>query len=61
MKFEPKFKFGRVVTIEESGEQGTVIGCAFYPIDEDRYLIRYKNGAGNCVEIWWTKSTLKEA
>lgn len=56
-----KFELNQQVDLIESGEEGIVIGCAFYTLDENRYLVRYKNGAGNCVENWWTESALKAA
>lgn len=56
-----KFELQQVVNIQESGETGTIIGRGEYDHADPSYLVRYKNGAGNCVENWWTETALVAA
>lgn len=56
-----KFNLGDRVAIDESGEQGAVIGRAEYSYAEEGYLVRYKAGDGRAVEGWWTESALSIA
>lgn len=53
-----KFSLGAEVTIECSGEQGTVVGRAEFANAEDSFLVRYKAGDGRAVESWWTVGAL---
>jgi len=53
-----KFELGAEVMVECSGEKGEVIGRAEYPVDEDRFLVRYKGGDGVARESWWPASAL---
>lgn len=54
MKFELKQK----VTIEVSGETGTVQGRAEYVAGQPSYYVRYKDGDGKGQECWWTEDAL---
>ena len=56
-----KFELKQVVVIEDGGESGKVIGRAEYVHCENSYLVRYKNGAGNTIENWWTETALTAA
>lgn len=60
-KAEFTFPLGATVTIEASGESGTVVARADYEHAEDSYLVRYKAGDGRAVEAWWTEGALKIA
>lgn len=56
-----KFDLKQVVTIEASGETGTVIARAEYATSEDSYLLRYRGADGRAVESWWSESALSAA
>lgn len=52
-------ELNQVVTIEVSGQQGKIIASAYSISQEPRHLVRYKNGAGDAVEIWWDEDALE--
>lgn len=53
-----KFKLQHEVTIQASGEKGTIIGRAEYTGSEPHYQLRYKAADGRAVESWWAESAL---
>lgn len=53
-----RFDLGQTVTIDVSGEQGTVIGRAEYQNGEDQYQLRYRTADGRGLESWWADSAL---
>jgi hypothetical protein len=54
-----KFENRQKVEIVVSGEFGEIIGRAEYPVQEDKYLIRYKNANGVATENWWSESAIE--
>lgn len=52
------FELGQDISIESSGETGTVIGRAEHMHSENSYLIRYCAADGRATESWWGESAL---
>jgi len=52
------FALGQSVTIQCSGETGTIIGRAEYAESEPQALVRYRAADGRAVESWWAISAL---
>lgn len=52
------FAIGQEVTIDSSGESGTVIGRAKYIISTNSYFVRYKASDGRATEAWWQQDAL---
>lgn len=56
-----KFKLNQRVRIACSGEEGDIIGQAFYAFhNEASYLIRYRAADGKATEAWWSEGALQE-
>lgn len=55
------FQIAQKVSIETSGESGTVIGRAEYEHGENSYLLRYKSAQGIACDCWWPESAIVEA
>lgn len=53
-----KFELNQQVTIDVSGEQGTIIGRAEFVNSEPTYQLRYKNADSRAIESWWSESAL---
>ena len=53
-----KFDLMQIVTIEESGETGTVVARAEYLDSKPQYQVRYKRADGTAGETWWAESAL---
>jgi hypothetical protein len=52
------FALNDAVTIEVSGEQGTVTGIAEYAKSPPAALVRYKAADGRAREEWWPEDAL---
>ena len=50
---------GASVTLEGSGEAGTIIGGAVYLNNAPSYLVRYVNGQGCLTTDWWPAEALR--
>ena len=55
---EFKYAFGTNVKLIAAGQPGMVIGRAEFQHNENSYLVRYKNAAGDQVENWWAESAI---
>jgi len=53
-----KYDLESRVKLNESEEQGEIIGRGEYTYSQNQYLIRYKAGDGRMVENWWTESAI---
>lgn len=56
-----KFNLGDEVTLQISGESGTVIGRAEYVNSTPSYYVRYRSADGRAIEAWWTGDALQHA
>lgn len=56
---ERKFKLDETVRLQRSQEVGEVIGWAEFRDRKPEYLIRYRDGNGVQVEVWWTESAVE--
>lgn len=55
------FELNDRVKLNESEEEGVVIGRAEYSHSENHYQVRYRAGDGRQVESWWGESALSAA
>lgn len=53
------FKFNDRVTDKVTSFSGVVIGCAFYPDDQNSYWIAGIDSTGRPIELWVTESRLR--